>query len=200
MEIIPLIRFYKRSIFIDEEGEPSSLQTLTDLFQKETLLYCLDLDGIEKEKPNLCSYPKLSKHFSLWVDAGPRNLGDIVDAVLAGAQKITVRTSLWQNFDSSKVRDITECELFVDFDPKCYSNDFNLVSFQRDVDGVIILNRRERLESDFTSRGSIRALCTQCNLYVYETNPKQVTYWKNMGISGLIVDVKKEEEFKKHEQ
>jgi len=75
MEIIPLIYLKKRKILAEKEGECLSLNEMSEQINKDEKIYVLDIDGIEKDKPNLCLYPKLSENHKIWVDAGPRVLG-----------------------------------------------------------------------------------------------------------------------------
>jgi len=106
MKIIPLIYFQKRKIYAEKDGDALSLKELLSYLDKDTEIYVYDKDGIGRDKPNLCTYPKLSKHCKLWVDWGPRSLGDIVDAVMAGATNITLRKNLWPKADISNIREM----------------------------------------------------------------------------------------------
>ena len=84
MEIIPMI-FLKNEKLINTKL--SKAKHFNNVLEKtsESTLYILDNDGIEKNKPNLNLYQELSKSYILWVDAGPRNIGDVVDLVIAGS-------------------------------------------------------------------------------------------------------------------
>ena len=56
MEIIPLIRMEKRKILDDALSD-----NVLEQIDEEQIIYILDMDGIEKDKPNLCTYQRLSK-------------------------------------------------------------------------------------------------------------------------------------------
>ena len=116
MEIIPLIHFKKRKIQITQNGK----ETKTEDFIKEHTniqkIYILDHDGIEKDKPNLCSFPKLSEKYETWIDTRPVTLGDVVDTVMAGANTITIRQNLWQTLDIERIREITENQIYAELD------------------------------------------------------------------------------------
>ena len=93
MEIIPLIRMEKRKILDDALSD-----NVLEQIDEEQIIYILDMDGIEKDKPNLCIYQRLSKSHDLRIDNGPRNLGDVVDATMAGATDITLRKTYAHNY------------------------------------------------------------------------------------------------------
>ena len=86
MEIIPVITMEKREI---SKKQSKFLKKYLDERARQKPLYILDLFGINKDKPNLCTYQKLSKDFELWIDSGPRNLGDVVDIFMAGANAVS---------------------------------------------------------------------------------------------------------------
>ena len=51
MKIIPLIRMEKRKILDDALSD-----NVLEQIEEEQIIYILDMDGIEKDKPNLCTY------------------------------------------------------------------------------------------------------------------------------------------------
>ena len=126
MEQVPLIKIHKRQILPDT---PLNEEEILEKIGENSLLYILDIDGIEKDKPNLCTFQKLSKNFDLWLDFGPRNLGDIVDGFMAGATRITIRREFCRQIDVDSIREITE--------NKIYAN-INLESKQKIVDDELI--------------------------------------------------------------
>ena len=92
----------------EHEGYRLSFNEILEHVDKDVNIYVLDIDGIEKDKPNLCLYQDLSKSHVLWVDTGPRVLGDIVDVIMAGATNITIRNNLWRGLDVSSIKEITD--------------------------------------------------------------------------------------------
>jgi len=108
MEIIPLITLEKRRIL--ETNQKTTETKEIDQINEDEKIYILDKDGIEKDKPNLCLFQKTSNSYSLWIDSGPIELGDIVDSFMAGASAITIRKNLWKKLDLKKIREISENE------------------------------------------------------------------------------------------
>jgi len=65
MEIIPLINLKRRKIIEPKHASNLSLKKILERY-KNKKLYILDYDGLEKNKPNLCLYQKLSKYHEIW--------------------------------------------------------------------------------------------------------------------------------------
>jgi uncharacterized protein related to proFAR isomerase len=187
MEVTPLITMKKRKILDSEE--------LLEKISDDQILYIYDLDGIGRDKPNLCTFQRLSKTQDIWVDSGPRDLGDIVDAFLAGAKAITVRKTLFPKIDLSKVREISENKVFssIDFDQN--KNNYN----NRDFDGLINFIDREKMADDFRYSDQLKRFVNQNSVFTYESNIGNLRYWKTLGIDKFLVDLDKVEEFKKHD-
>lgn len=185
MEITPLITMKNRKILDSEEK--------IDQINEERILYIYDIDGIEKDKPNLCTFQRLSKTREIWVDTGPRDLGDIVDAFFAGANAITIRKHLFPKIDISKIREISENKIFasIDFDQK--TTDFVYNNFE----GLINFTNREKIEQNF-KYGDLLKQHTNKNIVVftYDSDIGNVNYWKRFGINKFLVDLDKFEEFK----
>jgi len=199
MDIIPLIYLKKGKIMVEQEEYHLPFNEILEQVDKDANIYVLDTDGIEKDKPNLCLYQNLSKSHVLWVDTGPRVLGDIVDVIMAGATNITVRNNLWHGLDVSSIREITENKIYAGVGLKS-QDDRNTEIFPfYDVDGLVVLDEKNQVERDFKYGSFLKNLCIKHEVYTYERDPKNINYWKNMGITGLLVNISKIKEFKKNE-
>jgi len=198
MEIIPLIHLKKRKIVL-EEDEFLSINELLKIVDKDRKIYILDLDGIEKNKPNLCLYPKLTEEYRIWVDSGPRNLGDVVDSIMAGATDITVRNYMWPELNISSIKEITEQRIYLHIDPKSKKTQSIGIDSLRDIDGLVSLTNKHQMDSDFKYTSFLKAMGKKYIVYAYDSNQKNFSYWKSIGIGGLFMDVKKSMEFKINE-
>ncbi len=185
MEIIPLIKIKNRKIF-DSTIEDIILDKKKIFSDKK--IYILDFDGIEKNKPNICTYQKLGKHYDLWIDFAPKDMGDIVDSFMSGGKTVVIRKNYYKNFNPISIKEISENNilLFVDKD--------NLVEKNNHIDGYVSFKDREKVSSDFEVYSNIRPVKNR--LYVYEKKPENKKYWENQEIKGLIVDIKNFMEFK----
>ncbi len=195
MEIIPLIKLKKRKIIDEDE---SSSDNIFEQIDEEQLLYILDLDGIEKDKPNLCTYQKLSKSYELWIDNGPRNLGDVVDAFMAGATRITIRKDLCLQLDIPSIREITENKIYININLEDQKTHASEDMFYHEIDGLVNFNNREKIRTDFRYNDFLKQFSIKNKIYSYESDPLNVSYWKNYGMEGLLVEIKKLQEFKKY--
>jgi len=201
MEIIPLVYIKDRKPRLGGREYPSLLVEVLEQLDEGSGIYFLDADGIEKDKPNLCTYQKLPSRQNMWIDAGPRVLGDVVDVVMAGATTIIVRQNLWPKIDIERIKELTENEIYMGVDLKTQAKNLNNVLLPSGIDGVVLLNNREEIEKEFKTADFVRELTRRRDkhkLYVYESNPENVYYWEKRGAVGLLVDINKIERFKNH--
>lgn len=188
MEFIPLIKIKNR--------KPSYTNDLVDSIDENKLIYIYDIDGIGKDKPNLCTFQKLSKTRDLWIDSGPRDLGDIVDSFMAGAIAITIRENLFPQVDLSKIREISENKIFLDIN----LDDRNIGKLLlKELDGMTIFKKRDEINQEFKYRDLLKQYSTKNTVYVYESNNENLFFWKNLGINNILVDIDKYEEIKKYD-
>jgi hypothetical protein len=197
MEVIPIIYIRKRKIMLNKEGQIISLNELLQIIDRRTKLYIIDLDGIQKNKPNLCLYSRLSEKFFVWVDAGPRVIGDIVDSIMTGAFYITVREKIWPNFNIHNLREITEIEIFIKPFKKLLDIKRTSESSIYGINGMVFYNIVNNIKEDFKDISLIKKLLKKYRIYIAEENLKNVTYWRNIGIHGLLVNINKVKEFNK---
>ena len=189
MELIPLIAMRNRKILVEKTQGPVPLKEVLKQIGEEKKIYILDLDGIEKDKPNLCTYQRLSSSYDLWVDFGPCNLGDVVDATMAGATDITLRKNLCPQLHISDIKEITENRIYANID---FDEDLSIY----DADGLVNFNSRQEIESSFKYGDLFKRMTSKSKIYSYETDLKNRTYWKRFGVEGLLVDLNKLKEFK----
>jgi len=189
MDLIPLIYMKKRKIHVEKTQSPITLKEFLKQVEGEKKIYIFDLDGIEKDKPNLCTYQRLSGSYELWVDNGPRNLRDIIDATMAGGTDITLRKNLCPQLYVSEIKEITENKIYenIDFVEE--------LSFG-DADGLVNFNSREEIERNFKHSDFLKRRGVKNKIYSYETDLKNRTYWVRFGVEGLLVDLNKLKEFK----
>lgn len=183
MEIIPLIKIKSKKI-LDYSIKDLILNKNFD----EKTIYILDYDGINKNKPNLCTYQKLSKHYDIWVDFAPKNIGDVVDSFMTGAKAITIRNRYYKLFDPRKIKEISENNLFLTI------NDKEFVFLSDEISGYVSFKTREEIESDFKYQTDMKQISKK--LYIYEKNPENKDYWEKKEIKGLLVDFNDYERFK----
>jgi len=189
MEIIPLLPLEKR---IGSNEQSDLLKDLSNIGAYKTI-YILDYQGINKDKPNLCVFQRLSRDFDLWIDSGPRNLGDVVDLFLAGATAVTLRKKLWPNINIPAIREISENSVFMNIEKE----NIEEIAFYA-VDGLINFNSREDIEKDYKFNQLIKQASLKNKLYSYEEDAENISYWKSHSIEKLLVDLNKIKEFNRY--
>jgi len=187
MEIIPLITIEKRKII---QKSFSSFKTNTK--KGENKIYILDLDGIKKNRPNLCTYQKLSKYYDIWADSAPKELGDVVDSFMSGVTSIVIRQKEYANFNPSKIKEISNNNIFLTIENE--ENETDFLEHKKEIDGFINFKKREQIQSNFKYKEVIKPL--KESTYNYEENHENLDYWKKSGIKGLIVDIDKINRFR----
>ena len=199
MKIVPLIYFQKRKIYAEKDGDALSLKELLSCLDKDTELYVYDKDGVDGDKPNLCTYPKLSEHCKLWVDWGPRTLGDVVDVVMAGATNIILRKNLWPKLEISSIREITESNIYESFDPQCHTDQISSFSPIPDVEGFVACSEKGKARRDFIYDDAIKNICKRYSTFIIEPEDSFFSYWKNIGASGLLIELNMWKKVKNYE-
>jgi hypothetical protein len=185
-----------RKIYLEKGKNPIGFKEFLNIIDDEQKIYIFDIDGIEKDKPNLCTYQRLSPSYDLWVDFGPRNLGDVVDSFMAGATTITIRNRLCPQLTVSSIREISENKVYanIDFESKNLLNIDDLIFF--DSDGLVNFNSRNKIEQDFKYSDYLNSLKMKNKVYTYDSNPENLSFWERFGVEDLLVDINKIEEFK----
>jgi len=189
MEIIPLAYIKNRKTYIEKGGENVSLGEVLGNIAKDKEIYFLDIDGIEKNKPNLCTYQKISEKQEIWVDTGPRDLGDVVDLLMAGANKITIREQLYPIEELPDIKEVTENKIYT-FVDSLQDNKRVLTFPQLSTDGLVFFLDRKQIEADFKKEELLKSLCNRYNMYVAEADRKNIPYWEKIGVSGVLLDLK----------
>ena len=192
MEIIPFITLKNRKII----NPTVSIDKLSQYIKEGEKLYVLDLDGIEKDKPNLCTFQKISSNYQLWIDCGPRTLGDVVDIFMTGAESVTLRKTLFSSINISDIREISENKVYLKIDFQDYKKYNNYNSFLKEYDGFVNFNNKEEIEQDFKFEEFLNKIQMQNKIYFYEKEIRNRNFWEKIGATGLMADIDKLKEFK----
>ncbi len=108
MKVIPSVSFLGEKPVVVEDDEYKSYrwekdevavdQMLNELQDFDTL-YMLDLDGIERDRPQLDLIRTLSMRKKLWVDGGSRDIDTLTDMYIAGADRVVLSTKTAPSVD-----------------------------------------------------------------------------------------------------
>ncbi|MFH1101742.1 MAG: hypothetical protein V1726_06880 [Methanobacteriota archaeon] len=189
MELIPFISIRKKKLWAEQEERLLTLQEIKKRVETDKKIYVVDYDGKEKNAPNLELLQELAEHYVLWADTGPRSIDDVVDVVISGASMITIRSTLWPDIDLPALKEVTEDELYATIDLlHTTPRDLNTSVFYG-VDGILVLNTKQQLDKNSTLGSYLKDLIATHKLYTFESQPENVIYWQNKGISGIIADI-----------
>ncbi len=116
--VIPAVSLMKGRVVVVNEGR---YEPLTDIDDRELTVYdftemfledystllVLDIDGIERRRPQLPLIQTIAPLKNVWWDPGVRNLEDMMDAFTAGANRVMVGTKTIWNMD-----ELLDCQSF----------------------------------------------------------------------------------------
>jgi hypothetical protein len=190
MNIIPLISLRTGRILDGRQGNPLSIDDLFKRVEKDSMLYVLDYDGIERNNPNLDLYQRLTEHCTLWIDNGPRQIDDVMDTIMAGATNITLREELWPEMDLPGVFELTDDEVFVVLDTTETQQPFVIPSLQKDV-GAVVFHQTPQAKDGFTTLSHLKDLAVQHKIYLYINELHMQENWESREITGVILDTSK---------
>jgi hypothetical protein len=182
MNIVPLVSLKNTKLFDGKDGDDFSLLDISTRVEKDSLLYVLDLDGIERNNPNLDLYQRLAEHCTLWIDNGPRRIDDVMDTIMAGATNITLREDLWPVLDMAGVQDLTDDEIYLDMSRQHQEQKILQHSYGGDI-GIILFNE-ETLYGSFSREKTFNQ-----KIYLYASSLEKIQLWTEQGITGIIIDL-----------
>jgi len=134
MKEFPLI-YVKNGKIIDEDGR--KIMDWKEKADRFAEIYIMDLDGIERNEPNLDFYQSIYK--KKWIDAFPRKFEDVMDLVVAGGSKIVIREGFDER-DAGRIFDEVDAELYLSLSKDCSLKHYNWNGF------VYLLNRKMNFE------------------------------------------------------
>ncbi len=108
MDDIPSVSFKEGSVVVTEndeyvehtiDGEATDINTLFESLSDYERIYLIDLDGIERNRPQLDLIKRLSIRREVWVDCGVRDMNTLLDLYVAGADRVVISTKTLRDMD-----------------------------------------------------------------------------------------------------
>ncbi len=214
LEIIPAVNIYKGTLVIrgkngyepfkDEEGEAFKTQELIDDLKEEGYkrIYIADINGINRDRPELDMIKNLSTKIELWVDGGSRYADSSIDILIAGAEKVVLSTKTLKNIkELERAFELSHNIIFsIDYDdnivsPKKEIREMSPVRLMEEAQKLgikdIIFCDLKHLSSDtnFNLEVGKTLLGSQMNIYFYGNFKHVSSMYNQMDISGLIIEV-----------
>jgi|YelNatPaOPRAMG01_1025707.scaffolds.fasta_scaffold06344_8 hypothetical protein len=102
--LIPLLLLRGRTLLFKEYSK-RALNELSREFRRRNFekLYIMDLDGLERNKPQLDIVQRLSDDFGILYEGGPRRGANIIDFIMAGAEVAYMNSASLESFDELEV-------------------------------------------------------------------------------------------------
>ncbi|PKK81290.1 MAG: hypothetical protein CVT47_03195 [Thermoplasmata archaeon HGW-Thermoplasmata-2] len=107
MEVIPIIHVKGGKVVSAQRNPVCTVREALEKLKKYKMLYLVDVDGIESSQPDFELLANLAKRH-IWYDGGARNIDDVMDAFVAGAERVTVRSSLFEGELSEIAGDVED--------------------------------------------------------------------------------------------
>jgi len=114
MEEFPVIKVRKGKVKRGEKiwKKRDALQVIEELVKQYDMVYIIDVDGYNRNNTNLDLYKKIGKN--LWIDSFPRRVEDVVDLIVVGAERITIKNMEGENI--KELKEICEKDIYISGD------------------------------------------------------------------------------------
>ena len=184
MEVVPV--FYLSKTYHTDEVNPLYLRNIMKKHEFKDL-YVIDEQGIKRNEPQYEFYQRFSSMFNLWVDTGPRDIDDVVDDIFSGAKRIIIRLNLWKDESLSKIRDLSDHEIFIAVDGTHIEQVFHRSGLYEDADGFILFMKSDK-KQDFKNDSLLNQLIKNKRIYIFDEKHNE-SMWESKEIKGILKDV-----------
>jgi uncharacterized protein related to proFAR isomerase len=213
LEIIPALCIYKGYPVIkkkenyepmkNEEGENQELnQILKELSPDYKTILLTDINGVNRDKPQLDMVKSVSTKMELWVDAGTRIGPGVIDVFVAGADFVVLGTKTLLGLDElEKANELSENVILdINYDegivsPKKDIRDMDPFDLAKEAKNIGIKNliftdlKNTAINSEFDLNSAKAIIANDLNIYFHGRFKGDERDYFNMGIKGLINEV-----------
>jgi len=188
MKRIPVVKLTEQVAF-QKHFDRSSIDALMEQID-DTTVYIIDDAGIKKNHPQVNIYQQLATRYELWVDAGPRHTGDMIDIVFTGVKRVIIRPWIWKEVGFGKVRSMTDHQLLQLSEASVVDRQSieRSVSVMDEFDGIIVYIIGDWKKRRFKNEEMLKALAQRDEAYVYEPAGLHESTWDNYGFTGMLYD------------
>ncbi len=215
MKIIPAVTILEGKLVEVRDGSYHALRgknneiielqdLILDLKKEYEAVYIMDIDGMEKNEPNLKVIQNNSPLAPMWVDAGPGDGMVIMDIMVAGVSKTIIGTRNMQDLDLIKeALDMSDnVVLSIDYDEKLLSpsQDISDMGMEHLCQKTTEMGIKQSIFFDFGRLNSLSSLALDKiksmilkfdEVYVAGiVSPSDIESLEDLGVSGIIADHK----------
>lgn len=212
-ETIPAINLFKGIPVIkgaeeyepleDKDGNKMDTHELIDkLKERFDRVLITDINGINRDKPQLELCRDLSTKMKLWIDAGSRSRDGAIDVIVAGAERVVLGTkTLIDLGELEKALELSEnVVLGIDYDegivsPKKTIREMSPLSLVEKVKSLgvleIIFTDLRHLSSEAFFRVDVgkALLKSDMKIYFHGRFDRGIETFKGMNLAGVMVEV-----------
>ena len=212
-EIIPAVNLFKgmpmvkvndgyEPLMDSDGGELNIKDLISQLKGRFEKLLFTDINGINRDKPQLNIIRSSSSEMELWVDAGSRYGDGVIDILVAGAHKVVLATKTLRNLDElDNAANLSEnIILGIDYDEGIVSpkNDvqemspLNLTKIAKNAGlSEIIFTDLRHLDSNtgFNEDVGNTLLDSDMDIYFHGRFEREMETYKRIGLAGVIIEV-----------
>jgi uncharacterized protein related to proFAR isomerase len=187
----------------NEEGEN---QDLNDFIKKLSTDYktilLTDINGVNRDKPQLDIVKSVSTKMELWVDAGTRIGPGVIDVFVAGADYVVLGTKTLLDLDElEKANELSENVILdINYDegivsPKKNIRDMDPFDLAKEAKNIGIKNliftdlKNTAGNSDFDENSAKRVISEDLNVYFHGRFNEDHRHFSKIGIKGLVNEV-----------
>ncbi len=111
MQELPIIKIRKGKIKRGEKiwKKREAIKTIEEICREYNGVYIIDLDGYRKNSANIDVYKRIKA--DIWVDSFPRYVEDVMDLIIVGINRITIRNMKEEYL--KEISEICEKEIFI---------------------------------------------------------------------------------------
>lgn len=212
-ETIPAINLFKGIPVIkgteeyepieDKDGNKMDIHELIDeLKERFNRVLITDINGINRDKPQLELCRDLSTKMKLWIDAGSRSRDGAIDILVAGAERVVLGTkTLIDLGELEKTLELSEnVVLDIDYDegivsPKKTIREMSPLSLVEEVKRIgveeMIFTDLKHLSSEAFFNVDIgqALLKSDMKIYFHGRFDRGIATFKGMNLAGVMVEV-----------
>ncbi|UCE37391.1 MAG: hypothetical protein JSW00_18340 [Thermoplasmata archaeon] len=212
-DTIPAINVYKGLPMIkgkegyepmeDSEREYIKIEDLMDKLKEDfKRVFIVDLNGINRDKPQLELIKRLSTKMELWVDGGSRYAEGAIDILIAGSEKVVLGTKTLRSIEElDKACELSQnIVLGIDYDkgivsPKKKIREMSarqLANEAKDIgiEDLIFSDLAHIATEDYFSLDVGKTLLdSEMNIYFHGRFESGLERFKGMNLAGLVVEV-----------
>ncbi len=214
-EIIPAVSLFKGIPVIrreetykplqDSGGEDIGIQELLDeLKRRYSKALITDINGINRDRPQLELLKKFSTKLELWVDAGSRYGEGAIDILITGAEKVVLGTKTLRNLEElENALELSEnVVLNIDYDGAIVSPEKSLRNMSPSsladkarslgLEGVIFTDLRHLSSEEYFDLAVGRTIVGKgMNAYFHGRFERGTEMFRGMGLEGVMIEVER---------